>query len=114
MPDSSFPEKVYHGTDAASAESIRQEGLDRDRWRAVGGGWGVDDKGFSVTADRETAEGWARTRARERGGPPDGVVLEAEASGLSLQRGRPGEWTDPNEFFIRPNDFSRVGPGVFH
>src|SRR5258708_4649283 len=107
------PEKAYHGTDAQSDESIRRGGLDSDRWWAAGGGCGVDDKGFSVTTDRETAEKWARTRAAERGGPPEGIVLEAEASGLPLQRGGPGEWTDSNEFFIYPEDFSEVGPGIF-
>lgn len=112
MDPSSLPEKVYHGTDAASAENIRQQGLDYDAWRAAGGSDGVDEKGFSVTANRSTAEAWARCRAAGRGGPPDGVVLEAEAKDLPLRAGGPDEWADPEELFIPPEDFSKVGPGV--
>jgi hypothetical protein len=105
--------KVYHGTDAASAEKIPKRGLNVDDWRAAAGGAGVDEKGFSVTTDRSVAETWARVRAAERGGPAEGVVLEADASELPLRQGSPDEWTDPNEFFIAPEDFPQVGPGVF-
>lgn len=113
MADPSPPEKAYHGTDAQSAESICRVGLNRDAWKAIGEHYGVmDDKGFSVTMNREIAEGWAAVRAGERG-TPKGVVLEADAQNLPLQRGGPGEWADPGESFVRPKDFSHVGPGVF-
>jgi hypothetical protein len=111
--DDEKPQTVYHGTDAGSVEDIRQRGLDQDAWRTAGGALGVDEKGFSVTTNRGTAEQGARTRAAERGGPPEGVVLEADAGLLPLRPGSPGEWTDPEEFFIRPEDFDRVGPGIF-
>jgi hypothetical protein len=113
MPPDNLPAKVYHGTDAASAESIRQGGLDDVRWRAAAGPLGVDEKGFSVTTDRATAEQWAQTRAEERGGPAGGTVLEADADALPLRSGGPGEWADPDEFFIAPEDFPQAGPGVF-
>jgi hypothetical protein len=104
---------VYHGTDDASAEKIRQRGLNEEDWRAAAGPGGVDEKGVSVTTDRAVAEAWARVRAAERGGAPEGVVLQAEASRLPLRQGGPDEWTDPDESFIAPEDFPRVGPGVF-
>jgi hypothetical protein len=50
----------------------------------------------------------------ERLGPDGkGVVLEADPNQLPLQPGRTGEWTDPGEQFIRPEDFAKVGPAVF-
>src|SRR5438067_1106243 len=104
------PEIVYHGTDAESAKSIRQIGLNDKARNAAGGGCGVDEKGFSVTTNRQTAVDWAKTRATERGGPPEGVVLEADASALPLQSGSPGEWADADEYFIYPEDFGQVGP----
>jgi hypothetical protein len=113
MDPSNLPDKVYHGTDAASAESIRQKGLDHQGWRAAGGVYGVDEKGFTVTANPETAAHWARIRAGQRGGPAEGVVLEADTHSLPLQQGAPGDWTDPEEFFIRPEDFDHVTPGSF-
>jgi hypothetical protein len=113
MQPSSLPEIVYHGTDSDSADSIRRIGLDEQAWRAAGGGCGTDEKGFSVTSVRSTAEDWAQLRAAERGGSPGGVVLEADARDLPLQPGAPGLWTDPDEFFIAVEDFPRVGPGVF-
>jgi hypothetical protein len=113
MDPNNLPEKVYHGTDEASAESIRRIGLDEQSWRAAGGGTGVDDKGLSVPTNRSTAEIWAWDRSRERGGLPGGVVLEADAKGLPLRAGSPGEWTDPDELFIPLEDFGQVGPGVF-
>jgi hypothetical protein len=103
---------VYHGTDAASAESIVRDGLNETAWEFAAGGNGPDYKGFSVTTDRATAEQWARIRSGERGAAK-GVVLEAEASRLPLQPGRSGQWTDPNEWFIQPGDFGEVGPGAF-
>jgi hypothetical protein len=105
------PGKAYHGTDSNSAASIEQKGLNQSDWRAAAGGAGPDPKGFSVTTDRATAEAWAKQRAAERGGDP--VVLQAERASLPLQGGRPGAWADPDEFFVAPKDFSRVGPGVF-
>jgi len=108
-----LPGKVYHGTDAESAEKIRQWGLNQKAWRAAAGAGGVDPKGFSVTPDRATAERWARIRAAQRGGPPEGAVVEANAADLPLRSGGPGEWTDPDELFIAPEDFPLVGPGVF-
>ena len=113
MIPGNLPEKVYHGTDAISAENIRRQGLDEGAWKAAGGVNGVDEKGFSVTTNRATADGWARARALERGGPPQGVVLEADPQHLPLQQGGPGVWTDPDEFFIQPDNFGQVGPGVF-
>jgi hypothetical protein len=119
MPDEEGPGtddtprgKVYHGTDATSAENIRRLGLNENAWRAAANG-NVDEKGFSVTTDRATAEAWARTRAWERGGPAEGAVLEAEANDLPLRPGAPDEWIDPDEWFIQPEDFPQVGPGVF-
>jgi len=112
MSPESSSRVVYHGTDAASATSIQMLGLNRDRWRAAGGLAGVDEKGFSVTVDRKVAEAWAQFRAAERGGPPAGVVLEADADSLPLQGGSAGVWTDSDEFFIAPEDFERVRPGT--
>jgi hypothetical protein len=103
--------KVYHGTDSNSAASITQHGLNQSDWRAAAGGAGPDPKGFSVTTDRATAEAWAKQRAAERGGDP--VVLQADRASLPLRAGSPGAWADPDEFFIAPKDFSKVGPGVF-
>jgi hypothetical protein len=103
---------VYHGTDATSAENLARDGLNRRAWESAAGGAGPDHKGFSVTTDRATAEDWARIRAGERG-TSKGVVVEAEAGRLPLRPGQPGEWTDPNEWFIQPEDFPQVGPGVF-
>lgn len=114
MDASQLPANVYHGTDAASAESIRRKGLDEDDWKAAGGGTGVDDKGLSVTTERFIAEWWAQARAFERGGPPEGAVLEAKSADLPLRQGQPGEWTDPFEYFVPLEDFNKVGPGVFH
>lgn len=54
------PCKVYHGTDSASADNIVNNGLDDAARRRAAGGAGVDDKGFSVTTDRKTAEEWAK------------------------------------------------------
>jgi hypothetical protein len=102
---------VYHGTDSNSAASITQKGLNQSDWRAAAGGAGPDPKGFSVTTDRATAQAWARQRAAERGGDP--VVLKADRASLPLQAGSPGAWADPDEFFIAPRDFCKVGPGVF-
>lgn len=112
MQPANPPEKVYHGTDAASAASIEQGGLDQNAWYAAAGASGPDPKGFSVSANRLIAEDWAAFRAGERRSA-EGVILEAAAGSLSLQTGSPGQWTDPNEFFIRPEDFPQVGPGVF-
>ncbi len=112
MPDE-LSERVYHGTDAASAESIARDGLNYDARRAAAGGAGPDPKGFSVTTNPGTAAAWARYRAGERGGPPTGVVLEADAARLPLRSGGPDEWTDVDEWFIATEDFPQVGPGVF-
>jgi hypothetical protein len=107
------PEKVYHGTDAESAESIRRIGLNFEAWKLAAGGCGVETKGFCVSIDRATAQSWAEQRAKERGGPPGGIVVEATGKDLPLQSGRHGLWTDPNELFISRRDFWKVGPGVF-
>ena len=32
---------------------------------------------------------------------------------LPLATGQPGQWADPGERFIRPEDFAKVGPRVF-
>jgi hypothetical protein len=104
---------VYHGTDAASAASIRQVGLDVVLWTAAGGSPVFDDKGFSVTTLRSKAEAWAQTRAGERGGRPQGDVVQADASRLPLQSGSPGSWADSDEFFILATDFLLAGPGTF-
>jgi hypothetical protein len=105
------PCKVYHGTDSASAESIVNKGLNDAARRRAAGGSGVDDKGFSTTTNRETAEAWAQARAAERGGKP--VVLEADGAGLPLRRGSSGNWADPDELFIDPSNFGQIGPGTF-
>ncbi len=102
---------VYHGTDSKSAADIVNTGLDPNKWRRAAGGAGTDPKGFSVTTDLETAQGWAKIRAAERGGQP--VVIEAKMGDLPLKRGSPGEWTDPNELFIDLGDFGKVGGGIF-
>jgi hypothetical protein len=105
-------EYVYHGTDAASAESISAvHGLNRNQWHAAAGGSGVDPKDFSVTTDPDTARIWAEVRAAERGSSP--AVIRAPANQVPLHQGSSGSWADPNELFILPEDFSRVGPGVF-
>ena len=104
---------VYHGTDAASTESIRRIGLNVDAWRASTS-QDLDEKGLSITTERAIAEWWARIRAGERGGPPNGVVLEADAGLLPLRAGSPGQWTDPKEWFIAPEDFPQVGPGILY
>ena len=113
MPIPNLPSKVYHGTDEQSGISIRQGGLDEAEWRVAGGSAGVDEKGFSVTTDRSIAVIWARFRAVQRGGDAEGLVLEADTSGLPLQQGGTGQWTDPAELFIAPEDFAVVGPGIF-
>ncbi len=112
MQTPSQPEKVYHGTDAESGESIEQSGLDDQAWAAAAHNCGPDPKGFSVTTKRKIAEDWAAIRAGERGSSK-GVVLEAEARNLPLQPGSPGLWADPDEFFIKPEHFPQVGPGTF-
>lgn len=102
---------VYHGTDEASAASIISHGLDMNAWQLAAGGPGVDPKGFSVTTDKAVAEMWANARAIERGGRP--VVLEAPAGQLPLRKGSLTDLADPDEFFVAPQDFPQVGPGVF-
>ena len=113
MLSATLPQKVYHGTDADSGQKTRGRGLNEADWRAAAGPAGVDEKGFSVTTDRAVAEAWARVRAAERGGPPEGAVLEADAAALPLRQGAAGQWADPDEYFIAPEDFPAVGPGVF-
>jgi hypothetical protein len=106
--------RVYHGTDEDSARSIVRDGLDPQAWEKAAGPAGPDFKGFSVTDNFKDADDWARWRALERlGSEAKGVVLEADAEQLPLRPGAPGEWTDPGQRFIRPEGFSRVGPGVF-
>jgi len=102
---------VYHGTDTGSAESIRRLGLNEDAWTEAANS-DPDPKGFSVTTDRSTAEKWARVRADERGDTTGGVVLQADAADLPLHEGSPGEWTDPDEYFVPVEYFNQVGPGV--
>ena len=109
--DDGSKKRVYHGTDDASAGSINGKGLNKADWEDAAGGAGTDPKGFSVTTDRDTAQAWAEVRAAERGGKP--VVLEADPDALPLRPGRPGEWADPDELFIDPDDFPSVGPGTF-
>lgn len=105
---------VYHGTDAVSAQSIVANGLNQAAWESAAAGAGPDPKGFSVTDSLEIARDWARWRAQERvGNAGRGLVLEADATALPLCTGHPGQWTDPGERFIRPEDFPKVGPGVF-
>jgi hypothetical protein len=107
-------ERVYHGTDEHSARSISEGGLDPKAWEQAAGGAGPDFKGFSVTDNFKDAEDWAKWRAWERLGPEGkGVVLEADPAQLPLRPGLAGEWVDPGERFIRPEDFPAVGPGVF-
>jgi hypothetical protein len=105
---------VFHGTDEVSAQSILANGLDQQAWETAAGGAGPDPKGFSVTDKLEDARDWAHWRALERLGSADrGVVLEADPNLLPLTTGRPGQWADPGERFIRPEDFAKVGPQVF-
>ena len=105
---------VFHGTDEVSAQSILVNGLDQQSWETAAGGAGPDPKGFSVTDILEDARDWAHWRALERLGDADrGVVLEADPNDLPLAVGQPGLWTDSGERFIRPEDFSRVGPLLF-
>lgn len=105
---------VYHGTDENSARNIVQDGLDPRAWEEAAGGAGPDFKGFCVTDNLRHAEDWAKWRALERLGPDGkGVILEADPDQLPLQLGQAGEWADPGERFIRPEDFAAVGPGVF-
>jgi hypothetical protein len=105
---------VFHGTDEISAQNIVANGLDQQEWETAAGGAGPDPKGFSVTDKLEDALDWARWRALERlGSAARGAVLEADANDLPLATGQPGQWADPGEQFIRPEDFGKVGPGVF-
>src|ERR1700680_4399700 len=105
---------VFHGTDEVSAQSILANGLDQQAWETAAGGAGPDPKGFSVTDRLEDARDWARWRALDRLGSADrGVVLEADPNDLPLRAGQPGQWADPGERFIRPEDFGKVGPQVF-
>ncbi len=105
---------VYHGTDQISAHDILAHGLDQSAWEAAAGGAGPDPKGFSVTDRLEDARDWARWRALDRLGNPDqGVVLQADPADLPLAAVQPGQWADPGERFIRPEDFARVRPGIF-
>lgn len=105
---------VFHGTDEVSAQHILAHGLDQQAWETAAGGVGPDPKGFSVTDRLEYARDWARWRALERLGDADrGTVLEADPDHLPLATGQPGQWADPGERFIRPEDFTKVGPGTF-
>jgi hypothetical protein len=105
---------VYHGTDENSAQSILANGLDQQAWELAAGGAGPDPKGLSVSDSLEIGRDWARWRALERLGDADrGVVLEADPNDLPLSTGQSGQWTDPGERFIRPEDFPKVGPWVF-
>ena len=98
----------------ASAQSILADGLAPRAWRTAAGGAGPDPKGFSVTDRPEDAREWASWRALERlGDAALGTVLVADSSDLPLVRGQPGQWADPAERFIRPEDFAKVGPGKF-
>ena len=106
---------VFHGTDEVSAQNILANGLDQQAWETAAGGAGPDPKGFSVTDSLEDARDWACWRALERlGNPERGVILEADPNDLPLATGQPGQWADPGERFIRPEDFTNVGPRVFH
>jgi hypothetical protein len=104
------PLKVYHGTDVDSARSV-EHGLRRDEWEAIIQQYGGDTKGFSLSSDPKVAEDWAAAQAALRG-KTEGIVLEADVNHLptlyidSVQG-------DPNEVFIEPDDFPKVGPGVF-
>jgi hypothetical protein len=105
---------VFHGTDEVSAQNIVANGLDQQAWETAAGGAGPDPKGFSVADRLEVAQDWARWRALERLGNADrGVVLEADPDLLPLATGHSGQWADPGERFIRPEDFAKVGPGIF-
>jgi hypothetical protein len=105
---------VFHGTDEVSAQSIVANGLDQQAWETAAGGPGPDPKGFSVTDRLDDARDWAHWRALERLGYADrGVVLEADPTDLPLATGQPGHWADPGERFIRPEDFAKVGRGIF-
>lgn len=106
---------VYHGTDAISAQGILANGLDQLAWETAAGGAGPDPKGFSVTDRLEVARDWASWRALDRlGDATQGVVLEADPNDLPLASGQPGQWSDPGERFIQPEDFPNVGPQAFH
>ena len=85
--------------------------LNKEDWHIAAGGAGVDPKGFSVTTKREVAEAWAQIRAADWSG--QAVVLEADGSALPLREGSLDDLVDPDELFIRPRDFSAVGPGLF-
>jgi hypothetical protein len=105
---------VFHGTDEVSAHRILANGLDQQAWETAAGGAGPDPKGFSVTDRLEDARDWARWRALERlGNANRGVVLEADPNDLPLTTGQSGQWADPGERFIPPEDFAKVGPRIF-
>jgi len=112
MDSTTFPEIVYHGTDGVSGESICRKGLDLGAWKKLGEHFPIDDKGFSVTGNRQVATAWAALRAGERC-TPFGAILQAKAEALPLRRGEPGTWTDPDAFYVRPEDFCLVAPGIF-
>jgi len=99
----------YHGTDSSSAQSIMDNGLNRSSWKKAGGEL-LDDKGFSLTQDYNTALGFADGRVLTRGGAP--VVLQADDSLLPRLHTEPFN-IDIGEKFIKPADFPKVGPGIF-
>jgi hypothetical protein len=85
-------------------------GLRKDEWEAIIQQHGGDTKGFSVSADPRIAEDWASIQAALRG-KTHGMVLEAEVDQLPTLYSDPLH-ADPNEFFIEPDDFPLIAPGV--
>ena len=101
-------------TDEVSAQYIVANGLDQQAWEIAAAGAGPDPKGFSVTDNLDHARDWARWRALDRLGAEErGVVLAGDPDQLPLSVGQSGQWTDPAERFVRPEDFPKVGPGIF-
>jgi RHS repeat-associated protein len=107
-------EMVYHGT--TTSETVTSKGLNlADNLKAAtmdvegAAKVGLANEGFSVTTRLEDAEGFALGRSLIRDEP--GVVLGASKADLEgiLRKGK----FDLNELRIMPEDFHKVGPGVF-
>jgi hypothetical protein len=100
----------YHGTDAQSADDIVKNGLSVDQAGKVGNP--MDEKGFSVTSNPATAQGWANF-AEARRGRSGAAVIVADEADLPPLRGSESGWCDPGEAYIPTKDMHSVGPGAF-
>ena len=102
-------------TTPARATNIVNNGLNVEQWRASRPEGLLSDKGFSLTTDESTAHDWANFNHRVSDCGCDPGVIEANIEDLApyLRTGDGTSSVDPNEFYIEPNDFNKIGPGVF-